>query len=119
MILVGVIHENKAYCRVLEFADELDISTTFNPFKLHDIKGDESGEERPHRDHTQPRQTTGEACDVDQEIVAAASRGVAVIDEQIGARDGCPGGHHHCSPVGSQSLVTCNSAIGIAENGSC
>jgi len=39
VILVGVIHESKAYCRVLEFADELGISTTFNPFKLHDIKG--------------------------------------------------------------------------------
>jgi hypothetical protein len=39
VILVGVIHDSKAYCRVLEFADELGISTTFNPFKLLDIKG--------------------------------------------------------------------------------
>lgn len=39
VILVGVIHQSKAYCRVLEFADELGISTTFNPFQLHDIKG--------------------------------------------------------------------------------
>jgi hypothetical protein len=39
VILVGVIQDSKAYCRVLEFADELGISTTFNPFKLHDIKG--------------------------------------------------------------------------------
>ena len=39
MILVGVIHDSKAYCRVLEFADELGIATTFNPFTLHDNKG--------------------------------------------------------------------------------
>jgi hypothetical protein len=39
VILIGVIHQSKAYCRVLEFADELGISATFNPFQLHDIKG--------------------------------------------------------------------------------
>jgi hypothetical protein len=33
------ICDSKAYCRVLEFADELGISATFNPFQVHDIKG--------------------------------------------------------------------------------
>lgn len=74
MILVGVIHESKAYCRVLEFADELGISTTFNPFKLHDIKGGESGEERPHQDHTQPRQTKGVAYGISEGLASRSER---------------------------------------------
>ena len=39
VILVGVIHQNEAYCRALEFADELGISTSFNPLVLHDRRG--------------------------------------------------------------------------------
>jgi len=39
VILVGVIYEDNAYCKVLEFADELGISATFNPFKLLSMQG--------------------------------------------------------------------------------
>lgn len=39
VILLGVIHQNGAYCQVLEFADELGISVTFNPFTLHERRG--------------------------------------------------------------------------------
>lgn len=39
IILVGLIHDNAAYCQVLEFADELGISATFNPFVLHEQRG--------------------------------------------------------------------------------
>ena len=39
IILLGVIHRDEAYCQVLEFADELGISATFNPFALHERRG--------------------------------------------------------------------------------
>jgi hypothetical protein len=39
IILLGVIYQNEAYCQVLEFADELGISATFNPFTLHERRG--------------------------------------------------------------------------------
>lgn len=39
VILVGLIHQGKAYCRVLEFAEELGISTAFNPFTLLEMRG--------------------------------------------------------------------------------
>jgi hypothetical protein len=39
VILVGLIHQNEAYCRVLEFADELGISASFDPFALHQRRG--------------------------------------------------------------------------------
>lgn len=39
VILMGLIHEDEAYCQVLEFADEFGISTTFNPFVLHQRRG--------------------------------------------------------------------------------
>ena len=39
IILVGVIHNNTAYCRVLEFAQELGITASFNPFALQERRG--------------------------------------------------------------------------------
>lgn len=39
VILVGLIHNNQAWCRVLEFADELGITASFGPFVLHERLG--------------------------------------------------------------------------------
>jgi hypothetical protein len=39
IILLGIIYLDEAYCQVLEFADELGISATFNPFVLHERRG--------------------------------------------------------------------------------
>ncbi|MEB3333293.1 MAG: N-acetylmuramoyl-L-alanine amidase [Synechococcaceae cyanobacterium] len=39
VILVGVMHQNQAYCRVLEFAEEFGISASFQPFALHERRG--------------------------------------------------------------------------------
>lgn len=39
VILVGLIHLNTAYCRVLEFAEEFGISASFHPFALHERRG--------------------------------------------------------------------------------
>ena len=53
----------------------------------------------------QPWQDTGGASEVDQQVVAVVSSGGAVVDEQIGARDPCLGGHHQGGPVGPEGLV--------------
>ncbi|MFN7901200.1 MAG: N-acetylmuramoyl-L-alanine amidase [Synechococcaceae cyanobacterium] len=39
VILVGLVYDNSAYCRVLEFAEELGISASFNPFALQEMRG--------------------------------------------------------------------------------
>lgn len=39
VILDSIIHENNYYCQVLEFADDVGISTTFNPLQLHERAG--------------------------------------------------------------------------------
>lgn len=39
IILLGIIYKNEAYCQVLEFAEELGISATFNPFVLYERRG--------------------------------------------------------------------------------
>lgn len=39
IILIGLIRDNQSYCRVLEFAEELGITVTFDPFKLGERQG--------------------------------------------------------------------------------
>jgi hypothetical protein len=39
VILVGLVYNDSAYCRVLEFAEELGISASFNPFALQEMRG--------------------------------------------------------------------------------
>jgi hypothetical protein len=39
VVLVGLIHQDQAYCQVLEFADEFGISASFNPFALSQRRG--------------------------------------------------------------------------------
>jgi hypothetical protein len=71
-------------------------ATSFRPF---------SCKNRAHGDHPQPRQGTGGASEVDQQVVAVVSSGGAVVDEQIRPRDRCLGGHHQGGPVGPEGLV--------------
>lgn len=37
VILRGILRENRAWCRVLEFAEEFGISVSFQPFTLLEI----------------------------------------------------------------------------------
>ena len=39
LILRGILRENRAWCRVLEFAEELGISVSFEPFMLWERRG--------------------------------------------------------------------------------
>lgn len=39
IILIGILRSGKAYCRVLEFAEEFGITKSFNPFKLGTRRG--------------------------------------------------------------------------------
>jgi hypothetical protein len=39
LILRGILRENRAWCRVLEFAEEFGISVSFEPFKLWERRG--------------------------------------------------------------------------------
>jgi hypothetical protein len=34
VILRGIVRQNRAWCRVLEFAEELGISVAYDPFRL-------------------------------------------------------------------------------------
>ena len=64
MIMVG-IHHNKAYCRVHEFAEELGIATTYNSFKLHEMKSALSPQADPP-ERGRSLQLGGSICAVDQ-----------------------------------------------------
>ena len=39
VILRGILRRNRAWCRVLEFAEEFGISTSFEPFTLLERRG--------------------------------------------------------------------------------
>jgi hypothetical protein len=39
VILRGILRHNRAWCRVLEFAEEFGITTSFEPFALHERRG--------------------------------------------------------------------------------
>ena len=39
VILRGILRDNRAWCRVLEFAEEFGISVSFEPFTLHERRG--------------------------------------------------------------------------------
>jgi hypothetical protein len=39
VILRGILRGNRAWCRVLEFAEEFGISTSFEPFTLMERRG--------------------------------------------------------------------------------
>ena len=39
VILRGILRQHRAWCRVLEFAEEFGISTSFEPFALHERRG--------------------------------------------------------------------------------
>ena len=39
VILRGILRDNRAWCRVLEFAEEFGISVSFKPFTLHERRG--------------------------------------------------------------------------------
>ncbi|QVL52360.1 MAG: N-acetylmuramoyl-L-alanine amidase [Cyanobium sp. M30B3] len=39
VILRGILRDNRAWCRVLEFAEEFGISISFEPFALHERRG--------------------------------------------------------------------------------
>jgi hypothetical protein len=39
VVLRGILRENRAWCRVLEFAEEFGISVTFEPFTLLERRG--------------------------------------------------------------------------------
>jgi len=39
LILRGILRENRAWCRVLEFAEEFGISVSFEPFRLWERRG--------------------------------------------------------------------------------
>jgi len=39
VILRGILLENRAWCRVLEFAEEFGITVSFEPFQLHERRG--------------------------------------------------------------------------------
>jgi hypothetical protein len=39
VILRGILREGRAWCRVLEFAEEFGISASFDPFALAERRG--------------------------------------------------------------------------------
>ena len=39
LILRGIVRENRAWCRVLEFAEEFGVSVSFEPFMLWERRG--------------------------------------------------------------------------------
>lgn len=39
VILRGVLRQNRAWCRVLEFAEEFGITASFEPFRLGERRG--------------------------------------------------------------------------------
>ena len=39
MILRGIVRQNRAWCRVLEFAEELGISVAYDPCRLLERRG--------------------------------------------------------------------------------
>jgi len=47
VILRGLVIENRAWCRVLEFAEEFGITAFFSPFALGERRGGRGGSPRP------------------------------------------------------------------------
>jgi hypothetical protein len=39
VILRGIVRQDRAWCRVLEFAEELGISAAYDPFRLLERRG--------------------------------------------------------------------------------